>query len=92
MPEQPSHLPPAPHVAGSIHHGHAVAVVRALLGVPAASLADAAGVSKFSLSRLERAHRSPAPGELRRLLTVLAELADGVASPPLGAPGRRGAR
>ena len=56
--------------------GRVLAALRLLLGVSAKDLAAAGELSAFSLSRLERARRSPLPGEFARLLSRLGELVE----------------
>jgi len=62
--------------ASGPHPGRIIAATRALLGQPAEQLAATAGLSKHSLSRLERGHRAAVPGELAGLLRSLGTLAD----------------
>lgn len=56
--------------------GRSIAVVRTVFGVSALDLAAAAGMSPYSLSRLERSHRSPVSGEVTTLLTFIGRLAE----------------
>jgi hypothetical protein len=60
--------------------GRTIAVIRTILGIPAESLASEAGLSVYSLSRLEREHRRPALGEVSRLVIALGKLANANAS------------
>jgi hypothetical protein len=56
--------------------GRALAATRALFGVTADDVAAEAHLSPYSLSRLERQHRSPAPGEVTKLLASIGQLAE----------------
>jgi hypothetical protein len=71
-----------PHMsfAQSMLQGRSIAAVRALFGVTPESLAVASGRSPYSLSRLERSHRSPSPGELTTLLLAIGQLVERKAS------------
>jgi DNA-binding XRE family transcriptional regulator len=69
-----------PYERRFVSPGRTVAALRALLGVSAKDLAAASGLSQFSLSRLERGHRTGRPEELAHLFGVLCAL-------PLRSPG-----
>ncbi|MFO0702108.1 MAG: helix-turn-helix transcriptional regulator [Nitrospira sp.] len=56
--------------------GKALAATRVLFGVNGEQLSSAAGISTYSLSRLERGHRSASPGELETLLSLVGNLAE----------------
>ena len=56
--------------------GRMLAACRTLFSVPAENVAALAGLTPYSLSRLERCHRLPAPGEVRRLMNAIGTLAD----------------
>ena len=75
--QQPTYssIPHAAPAACSWPPGRIIAATRALLGQSAERLAAAAGISPYSLSRLERGHRAPISGELGRLLVTLSRLA-----------------
>ena len=54
--------------------GRSIAVVRTLFGISSESLASAASLTPYSLSRLERCHRKPSPGEIPRLVSLIGQL------------------
>lgn len=77
MPKIAQHRGPRPFTVGTVPVGRVVAVARELLDQPADELAHAAGISKYSLCRLERGLRGPTRGELPKLLALLGALATG---------------
>jgi hypothetical protein len=56
--------------------GRTLAACRTLFGLAAENVATTAGLTPYSLSRLERGHRQPAPGEVARLLSSIGQLAE----------------
>jgi transcriptional regulator with XRE-family HTH domain len=58
------------------YDGRALSACRALFSVSADEVAALAGLSPYSLSRLERGHRMPAPNEVTRLLSAIGQLAE----------------
>lgn len=54
--------------------GRPIAAIRALLGISAEELADAAHLSPYSLSRLERDRRLVTMAEMAHLMTVVGGL------------------
>jgi hypothetical protein len=67
---RPKGLPP-PTVTG-----RTVAAIRTMFGLAAEDVARSAGLTPYSLSRLERCHRLPVAGEVASLMSAIGQLAD----------------